>query len=100
MSYQVDFVETQPLPTMATLEMNLSAPTSPYRPFDTVESAFAWMTAEVDDSCVDNLRVAYLSDEAALLAYEDTKNEGCCGFFDTIVLINGQEATIGCNYGH
>lgn len=68
--------------------------------FNTQEEAFVWMSAEVDDPCTDNYRFAYLDDSKALQGYTDKENDGCCGYFDQVILVSGKMAKIGCNYGH
>lgn len=68
--------------------------------FATQEEAFDWMYAEVNDDCVDNERFAFEDDEEALRQYSDQERNGCCGSFDEDIIVNGRNATIGCNYGH
>jgi len=55
---------------------------------------------ELNDLCVDNYRVALLDDPEAMAEYEEKKENGCCGFYDIEVLIAGERAMLGCNYGH
>lgn len=64
------------------------------------QSAFDWMKLQVDDPCVDNERFAFLDDLPAMDLYETQQLNGCCGFFDEEIEINGRKAMIGCNYGH
>lgn len=62
-----------------------------------------WMFDILDKEeadCIDNYRFALLSDKAAVTAYNEAEENGCCGYFDQFVFINGQPAKIGCNYGH
>lgn len=73
---------------------------TPMRAFDTIEEAYAWMLAEVDDPCVDNYREAVADDPEAVAKYEEMRRDGCCGAFDAVVLIKGQKYMIGCHYGH
>jgi hypothetical protein len=68
--------------------------------FDSFEAAIAWMYDEVDDPFVDNVRTAHVGDEAAMAAYDDARDHGCCGFFDADVVVAGRPAMVGCNYGH
>jgi hypothetical protein len=68
--------------------------------FGTREEAEAWMFADVDDSAIDNVRFAFVDDREAMLQYEEHQRQGCCGFFDTEVLVDGKPAMIGCNFGH
>jgi hypothetical protein len=68
--------------------------------FNTEVEAFEWLEQEVDDPCVDNYRFAHIDDEEAMMKYEQTREGGCCGFYDTEVIVNGKVAMIGCNYGH
>lgn len=48
----------------------------------------------------DNWRVAKRDDAFQRLAYDEAISFGCCGSFDTVVVIDGEEFLIGCNYGH
>lgn len=68
--------------------------------FDTEQDAFDWMHEKVNDGCIDNNRLAYTDDEDAVILYDKATDHGCCGFFDTLVIINGRDAMIGCNFGH
>lgn len=68
--------------------------------FHSKEDAEEWMVSKVDDQCIDNYRFAFLDDEGALSKYAADQNDGCCGFYDAEITINGRIATIGCNYGH
>lgn len=68
--------------------------------FETEEDAWAWMYEQIDDPCVDNERLAYDDDPEMMREYFSQEENGCCGSFDAEVVINGQEANIGCNYGH
>jgi hypothetical protein len=68
--------------------------------FATRAEAEEWMDAEVDDSCIDGYRFAFLDSRAELGEYRRMKANGCCGFFDAIIVVGGRRARIGCNYGH
>ena len=68
--------------------------------YETEDEAFAAMEVSVDDNCIDGLRFAYLDDDAALAVYAEIESNGCCGFHDEEIIVNGRRATIGCNYGH
>ena len=68
--------------------------------FATEQEAWAWVEQEVDDSCVDNYRLAFEGDEEAEGKYMHAQSHGCCGYFDSVVRIDGKLAKIGCNYGH
>ena len=68
--------------------------------FATFEQAIEWMYEVVDDPCIDNERTCYLELPDQVEAYKVAQKNGCCGSFDTDVLINGLPARVGCNYGH
>jgi hypothetical protein len=68
--------------------------------FETVEEAYEWMEAEVDDPCIDNHRVCYLDDPESIGVFEEMESNGCCGSSNYDVVIQGRHARIGCNYGH
>jgi hypothetical protein len=68
--------------------------------FATVEEAYEWMEAEVDDPCIDNHRFCFLNVGEQVAEFEAVAAQGCCGSFEKDVLINGIPARIGCNYGH
>jgi hypothetical protein len=70
------------------------------RAFATLGEAYRWMEDELDDDCVDNHRHAVVGNAEQEAAYERDLQDGCCGFFDRVVLIAGVETKIGCNYGH
>jgi hypothetical protein len=48
----------------------------------------------------DNWRVAKRDDSFQRVFYDEAAQGGCCGSFDTVVVIDGEEFLIGCNYGH
>ncbi len=58
------------------------------------------MAEACDFSCVDNIRFAATNDAIALLKYEETRQTGCCGFFDDYATFENITYRIGCNYGH
>lgn len=64
------------------------------------QSARDWMARQVDDPYVDNERFAFMDDLPALDLYETKRRNGCCGFFDEEIEVDGRRAVIGCNYGH
>lgn len=68
--------------------------------FKTIDDAFAWMEEDCNEECMDNYRFAFDDDHKAVLAYEDRQQEGCCGFYDVHICVDGRDAMIGCNYGH
>ena len=70
------------------------------RGFTTKELAIEWAVSYADDACVDNERFAFVDDPKAVSEYEKQKDDGCCGFLDETVMVNGKLAMVGCNYGH
>lgn len=68
--------------------------------FNTEEEAFDWMYVLVSASCFDNERFCFSDDPEAVQQYEQQRCDGCCGSFDTVIKVDGREATIGCNYSH
>lgn len=68
--------------------------------FDTKEEAFDWMEESVSDLYMDNERFAYVEDPIAMAQYDKQQDDGCCGSFDAVIMVDGKEAMIGCNYGH
>lgn len=74
--------------------------TKPLPEFSTKAEAIDWMYESVDDPCTDNFRFAKLDDADAMDEYCQNQSDGCCGFFDNIVIIAGEKYMIGCNYGH
>jgi len=67
--------------------------------FKSEDEAKDWL-GEQDLECADNYRFAFIDDHEAVNKYEEIQSNGCCGFFDSIIEINGRRAYIGCNYGH
>lgn len=68
--------------------------------FDTYDEAVDWMEAKVNDHCTNNYRFAYVDEAQTMSDYEQTRGRGCCGEFDSFVIIRKRLAMIGCNYGH
>lgn len=68
--------------------------------FSRVIDAYIWMTKQVDDPHIDNVREAWADDEAQKAHYREIRASGCCGSFDRVVKIKGRRMWIGCNYGH
>ena len=68
--------------------------------FDNESDAMEWMMKQVDDPYIDNERLAYTDDEDLMRCYTAAKSRGCCGEFDELIVINGRQAMIGCNFGH
>jgi len=68
--------------------------------FATLRDAYEWCAAECDHDCVDNYRHATAGNAEQEAAYREAQNDGCCGFFDRVVLVAGVETWVGCNYGH
>lgn len=68
--------------------------------FNSREDAIEWMLKEVRDHCVDNYRFAAEDNSEEVAKYIDRQDRGCCGSFDSVVLINNVRTMIGCNYGH
>lgn len=68
--------------------------------FDSLQEALEWMETEVDDPCIDNFRSTPTDDDKGMIEYDQIRDSGCCGSFDTYVTIGDKEWMIGCNYGH
>lgn len=49
---------------------------------------------------VDNMRVARRNHFYEYQKYVEQQKKGCCGSFDIVVKIEGEEWACGCNYGH
>ncbi len=65
-----------------------------------VRAAIKAMLAEVNDSCIDNVRFAACDVRKDMRRYRDRQMGGCCGHHDETVSIFGRKFMIGCNYGH
>lgn len=71
--------------------------------FFTETEAHAWLKKTLNDEneyCLDNRRFTFLDDHVALQAYEEKRENHCCGRRDRAVLVDGRPALVGCNYGH
>ncbi len=69
--------------------------------FATEQAAFDWMYSELEDEdCIDNERFAFKDDPAAVMAFDQASDEGCCGSSEFEIIVAGRPALIGCNYGH
>lgn len=70
--------------------------------YDSAEEAFD--AIKPNDPCVDNYRIADISDPAQLQAYVHKQSRGCCGQHDTVAMVKldgyHRMCLIGCNYGH
>lgn len=63
----------------------------------------AWFEDRTSDECfdnVDNERIALVGDEEEEAKYARQLDEGCCGFFDSEIEVNGRRFKVGFNYGH
>lgn len=49
---------------------------------------------------IDNYRVAISGNQEQETRYKEIKSNGCCGFYDNKIMIEGIEFLIGWNYGH
>lgn len=68
--------------------------------FTSKQDAYEWMDEQVDDPYQDNYRFAFHDDECEMANYDHKQSTGCCGFFDSEIIVDGRKAWIGCNYGH
>lgn len=68
--------------------------------FGSEEQARDWISEKFEDDCCDNVRFAFVHDTDAMLAYTSKQANGCCGFYDRVIQVQGMDALIGCNYGH
>ena len=68
--------------------------------FDTPEKALQEGIDRLNEEYKDNRRFAYLDDIDSFITYLNEKETGCCGYYDVLVLVNGKNALLGCNYGH
>ena len=68
------------------------------------ENAYTALTKameEEEEINLDNFRFAFLNDAQAVKVYFESLDDGCCGFYDVIVVFNdGRLAIVGCNHGH
>lgn len=63
----------------------------------------AWAERKVKENDMDycdNFRVADLNVEEQIKFYKKMQSQGCCGFFDEIIEIEGKTIMIGWNFGH
>lgn len=68
--------------------------------FTCKQDAMDWLYESVHDNCVDNYRFANVENSDEVEAYERLQERGCCGSYDTVVMIGEDITMIGCNYGH
>jgi len=70
--------------------------------YDSADEAFNAMDAF--DPCVNNYRIADISDPAQLQEYVRKQSRGCCGQHDTVAMVKldgyHRMCLIGGNYGH
>lgn len=57
---------------------------------------------EIDDACVDNIRISKVTLDEIDSEYQDKYNAGCCGFADRNIVnpLTGNKFRIGFNFGH
>jgi hypothetical protein len=48
----------------------------------------------------DNLRIARVGNTEEVLRYEESKRNGCCGYFDREIAHPDGNILLGFNYGH
>jgi hypothetical protein len=67
-----------------------------------VQEKLEQLIAEVDDTCIDNERIARKSNINEVEKYKDYRWDGCCGFVDEEFTApeDGEIYLIGFNYGH
>lgn len=70
-----------------------------FRSFTTVDEAWNYLYSYQYDF-MDNFRFAYKDNPEQMQGYLEAKCNGCCGYHDEEIFINGRHAIIGCNYGH
>lgn len=68
--------------------------------FTCKQDAIDWLDESVCDNYVNNYRFANVEIYEEVEAYERQQECGCCGSFDTVVMIGDEITMIGCNYGH
>jgi hypothetical protein len=49
---------------------------------------------------VDNFRAYRYHDGYGLAEFNKSRDNGCCGFFQSHTKVDGEKWIIGCNYGH
>lgn len=67
-----------------------------------VKEKLEQLIKEVNDPCIDNIRIAKKSHPDEVDRYEDYQEEGCCGFVDVEFTApeDSEIYLIGFNYGH
>jgi hypothetical protein len=69
--------------------------------FSTRAEAEKWMMEKLEDEDFhDMFRFSFIDDREGMKKYREIRRDGCCGFFDVRVRVDGRRARIGCNYGH
>lgn len=70
-------------------------------PDTTVTSIESWFDSRPEsDDCTDGHRVARVGDSEAEKTYEEVRANGCCGFVDETLVVDGVLYLVGFNYGH
>jgi hypothetical protein len=67
--------------------------------FNSEAEAWDWMDS-LGFEYMDNERFAFTHDPEEMQEYNEKQSQGCCGFFDEKIMVDGRLAMIGCNYGH
>lgn len=68
--------------------------------FTCKQEAMDWLLEQMYHENSDNYRFANVENYDEVQAYEYKQECGCCGSFDTVVMIGDEITMIGCNYGH
>lgn len=53
-----------------------------------------------DEGCVDNRRAYRVRDGLHKSDFVTAENSGCCGFYNSYSIVDGDMWFVGCNYGH
>ena len=57
-------------------------------------------TVLADESCVDNRRAYRVRDSLHKSDFVTAEKSGCCGFYNSHSIVDGDMWFVGCNYGH
>jgi len=85
--------ETEQLVKEGKLDRTNTIPHQVWRDID-------YEVAKCDLEYADNYRAYRVSDGYCREEFDHAYNKGCCGFFQSHTIVDGEKWIIGCNYGH
>lgn len=65
-----------------------------------IEEKIKKIVLDGDYENADNFRYAEIGNDLQELIYKEKKRDGCCGYYDEVITVEGIDYIVGFNYGH